>query len=130
MCKIFTQQPKYTSKKSLNTWKKLGPLNLNKLIKDNIVKVDLQFIIDSEIGCKKENKQTICDYNGQLIIEMTGKKHTQKEYIWNGIGRANWESGDIYEGENENNKMMGYGRFIYSDGSYYLGYFKNSKGHG
>ena len=48
------------------------------------------------------------------------------ENIKNGIGRQQ-NSESIYEGEWKNNLKNGYGREIYSDGSYYLGFFKNNK---
>ena len=46
-----------------------------------------------------------------------------------GIGRANYRN-IIYEGQMTNDSWDGYGRAIYSDGKYHIGYWKNDRRNG
>lgn len=48
-----------------------------------------------------------------------------------GVGRFVWNGGmKIYEGQYKNDLRNGYGRFIFPNGSYYLGYWKDNLYHG
>lgn len=53
------------------------------------------------------------------------------KFCLNGIGRANYRD-IIYEGQFVKDKWHGYGRAIFKDGSYHIGFWQNDKkcGHG
>ena len=54
------------------------------------------------------------------------KKKNVKRKVLHGLGRANYRN-IIYEGQFFNDKWHGFGRAIFQDGSYHIGYWANDK---
>ncbi len=51
--------------------------------------------------------------------------------IRNGKGKEFYKNGNIkYDGDWANDKLKGYGKYIYEDGTYYIGKFRNNLRHG
>lgn len=104
---IFSSRPEGSiSSEALAQWEKLGPINLRNLVRTKKLK----------------------------IMPNCPVKSNQKQRYWgqkdfSGLGRYIYKQG-ILEGQFENEFLTGFGRWIYSDGSYYIGYFSGDKREG
>ena len=107
---IFDQCPTWFLEKNAKgraTWDRLGPLNLESLVRDNEIKFD-QDLEFQEVG----------NYYGQ--VNSKGEKH--------GFGRELCFGNDCYEGQFRNGKQKGHGRKINGfNGSYRIGKMKDFK---
>ena len=84
---------------------------------DHLYKGD--FIENMRHGYGKDYRKT-SEYEGEFYLD---KK--------NGKGKIILNAGDIYNGEFKNNKINGYGHYIWKNNNHeYIGYFLNGKFHG
>ena len=104
--------------KALTNWKRLGPLTLEQIMERSEVPLDF----DESVNYYKMESY----YTG-------GKEYGQfrKDVVkCNGVGRAVYPDGQIYEGQFRDGKPNGYGRNLWADGQFYAGQYKNNKRHG
>lgn len=108
----------------LRTWKKLGPLSF-----EEFKKIDPKHY-HKQIEFQKENDDSLqyqekvfpaCHYHGQMG---NYKKQGMGRQVSDGTGNA------LYEGQQLNNKFNGFGRNIYNNGGYYIGFWKDGFKHG
>ena len=120
--------PHYT--KAIETWKKLGPLNIAELQKKKLIQpVNKEREIYHEekfywIG-QRDEKNRWCGlgkFDGSYIYE--GEYEKDK---FNGYGRIIWTDGRYYEGQWQNDMYCGYGTEVKTDGSKKEGYWVNWK---
>ena len=102
---IMESEPNHTTERTLGIWKQIGPLNLEKLVREN----KLEFQKEHFIHDVKEIKEytsadlTKADYIGQINSEDDKRE---------GFGRMSWYDGEIHEAYYQNGKYNGFGRFI------------------
>ena len=77
-------------------------------------------VFGEEVPFGKARKSYNFDIYGQMDQD-SGKM--------NGIGRANYKN-IIYEGQFKNDKWCGYGRAIFQDGRYHVGFWQNDRKNG
>ena len=114
LVKIFNSTPAYTSAKTIKKWKEIGPLPLTKAVEFERVKPDFRYEVK-------------CETNSTAKIKYCGQVNKFDEEHQHGIGRSEYLSGDMYEGEKIGGLKNGYGRYIWNNGHYYVGAFKNGK---
>jgi len=111
---MLNTQPEKAWKESIDKWKELGPLNLEKIIHDK------KIIFDHELAYKELIKaDDRYDYFGQV------NSKNQAE----GFGRKCIYDGRIYEGFWKDDQLQGYGRGIYMSHNYYEGFYKDDNRH-
>jgi hypothetical protein len=88
-------------------WAELGPLTLDEIIANSVTPVDQSL----PFGTSKYNKFIMGQVGNDGRTQGLGKE-------FNNI---------IYEGQFKNDVYHGYGRFIYSNGNYYIGNWSNGK---
>lgn len=112
--RIFKSAPVIESEKnqkSLETWKKLEPMTIDKIYQESTVKV----IIDDDHELKKMK------FKNYLVLGQF-KKDTN---VIQGVARRIFDSTLIQEGQFKNDDPCGYVRIIYQNGAYYEGMFSN-----
>ena len=102
----------------MQRWHELGPIDLNYFVENTTtfkINYDMEFII-------KDFGNGV--FKGQL----------DKDKVEQGIARLQFVSGDcendIYEGFYQNGVFNGVGRYIWADGSYYQGVWKDGNKEG
>ena len=110
MQEIFNREPVNVSQTVLNKWKELGPFDVIAAFNQGQIKFDPNLEI-KKIDYFKE---------GQITDDCL--------HVLHGIGR--YDSDYLKEGAFSTDYLNGYCRRIYSDGSYYVGYFLNDILHG
>ena len=120
---------------ALKIWKELGPLNVLKLVEDEMIQLSTRMISNTKnhsysypVEFDKNMRQTY-NYGGRKIIACG--QHNEKWEI-EGLARVIDENGGIFEGEWKNGRPNGFGRYIYGTTFkyFYMGYFNDSKHHG
>ena len=110
-------EPANVKPEPLARWKDLGPMPLLDIMKNSSETNPIIFGDQADFGkAEKSYNFEIC---GQK--EADGKLH--------GIGRANYKN-IIYEGQFKNDKWCGYGRAIFQDGRYHIGFWENDRKNG
>ena len=120
--------PLSVGEKVIETWNKIGPLDVTKLVEMGIYEIDdALYIEDIDIEPKYKGQT---NYEGQVDDE--NKPHgigkwTTYQIISNvKIGEVTIDHaniGMVYEGSFRKGKKSGDGRLVYADGSYFEGYF-------
>ena len=105
------------SQKSLEVWRRLGPLDLKELNEQH--PIDL-----SEDLIYQEKDEFFCYVHGQY---KANKRHGISRTV---LTKGNFNENYIKEGQFENDIMNGFGRVIQTDGSYYVGFYKDDLKHG
>ena len=109
----MNKEPMHVQGLSLQRWRELGPIDLNYFV---------EYTTSFEI-----------DYNLDFIIKEFGngvfKGQLDKDNVEQGIARLQFISGDckndIYEGFYRDGVFNGVGRYIWADGTYYQGEWKD-----
>ena len=106
---MLKSQPQSAAVKAIETWITLGPLSQMKTV------IRSPPYIGTANHPHLEYKRV--DYGNNYQIGYC-KHGTESRY---GIGRTVWKNSDVQEGMYINDKLNGYGRKIYADGSHYVG---------
>lgn len=125
--------PRSVGDRCLKTWNEIGALDIKKLVDKGIYVIDdALYIEDFETKPKTYEGET--NYEGQVddqdIIHGIGKWTTYQIIAnakFSGVEVDHAKIGCVYEGNFRKGKKSGYGRMIYTDGSYYEGYFCDGK---
>lgn len=119
--KMLNSPPKIEASKpqeSLNMWKNLQPLTIEKILKKSKINIDFD---DKDFEFKEVKTEN-------AIIQCQFKKGTDEKQ---GIGRIVATKGkfdtSIQEGLFINNQLNGFGRIIYLSGNYYEGMIQYDK---
>ena len=119
LVKALTSEPQAKAE-PLARWRELGPISFMELLRKS--SNDNPVVFDRLVG--KSEKSFSFDMVGQLLVN---KKNNTQQIT--GLGRANYRN-IIYEGQLVNDSWDGYGRAIYGDGKYHIGYWKNDRKNG
>ena len=106
---MFDEEPEGLKALVYYIWSELGSLSQEKDYENN-----LKYTGDAEIVHQKKDQTDEKTYSGQV----------NDEEIPHGFGRK-YLRGAIYEGQFVNGEKDGWGRVIYANGTYYVGFFKN-----
>mmetsp|Transcript_12893 Transcript_12893/g.19975 ORF Transcript_12893/g.19975 Transcript_12893/m.19975 type:complete len:216 (-) Transcript_12893:20-667(-) len=111
-------EPKSLKAEALTRWRNLGPVSLMEILRKS--SNDNPIVFERKVGAS--DKSFNFDIFGQLVETKSGNQIT-------GIGRANYRN-ILYEGQLVNDSWDGFGRAIYSDGRYHVGYWKKDRRNG
>ena len=106
---------------AVQEWKLLLPLNLEKLEKDGLLKLEMFKDGRGYLRFKERIKTN----DGKFDNLHSGQFNEQG--IPHGIVRMVVANQKIYEGQMENGVITGWGRMITGDGEYYVGWWKKGK---
>ena len=112
--------------------------NFDNLEKPNLKEIDGDYFIETTIEYANGNiyigrlKNGLLDGEGKLIY---ANKESYREGIFvngelEGIGKTQYDNGDIYEGEFKNGLRHGLGKYIYKNGAFYDGEWQDGDEHG
>ena len=106
-------------KQALDSWIKVGSLNMTKLVVDG--KIELEDTAVPDRWFKEKIFGSDAVFTGQV----------NKDNLPNGFVRVFLGDGSMYEGLMDNNfKLEGFGRYIWKDGDQRIGWLKNYQAHG
>ena len=111
LVKAFDRAPQNTDLETINAWYLIDSFPIMDYIRNGTITVNANRVEESTTSYK-----ATVYYHGQ--VDSNGKE--------NGVGRLEWSSGDMYEGEIQDKNAHGFGRYIWSNGSYYIGNFEKN----
>lgn len=117
----FNSEPKRGSEKAIETWKKLGPIDIDSWIDTGKVIYDASSLLEHSQS-KFGQVNGLARYENGLYI-MEG--HFEGVYL-TGYGRSIFENGDYYIGDHLKDKQHGFGKLVKMDGTIQQGRWKNN----
>ena len=112
LSKIMESKPLIVTKQTYDIWKELGPFQLSLFIDEQKIKLDERYNVTKSVY-----SEINAQYQGQSNSFATNNAE--------GVGRMEYQVGDMYEGESSNGEKDGFGRYIWSNGEIFVGYWKN-----